>query len=510
MRIGRPARLAPILALLVLAGCGDLGPLALRYRAEKALWDAQREEANLRVAAERPDSASLAKLRARYASLKARFPIPPEAPPGTRAELIRVDIIRVLGNAELTGARLAMLAREPQDALERARWVATAAGRDSFLSREADLRIIDALQALGRYDEAVDSMWSVVDRYPPVPPRTATEEDPVLKMPGLISLLHSQLGDSAAARQDRRRALGYYQRLLASRPTPLLEAQVRTLAVEAQLALGDRSGALQTLAVLERLVGATPDLREREAEVLFAKGSIQAMPGGDPKAALTTYDGVVKRFPESRYAARALLESGVVLEREGKLREALARYEQTLANFPKDVDAGPIALFRGAMLKDQLGNWADAKQDLETVPVRFPKSRGALEAPLAIVAHYQRSREGEAMRAALLRAVQTYRGLIARDSTSVGNAALRWNIARCYAALDRPKDALAAIDEMTVKDRMSPLTAVALVQGAELSTKIGESARARAYLERYLLYYPNSPDAPAVRAELEKSRSGRR
>ena len=505
MRLGRPLRLAPVLVLLALTGCGDLGALTVRYRAEKALWEAQREEARLRLGGERPDSASLAVLRERYASLKKRFAVPPPAPPGSQTERIRVDIVRILGNAELTGARLAMIARQPQEALDRARWVATTAGPDSFLSREAELRMVDALQALGRYDEAVQSMWAMVDRYPPVPPRTAKEEDPILKMPGIITLLHMQLGDSSAARQDRRRAVDYYERLLAAHPPPLLEAQVRTLVVEAQLALGDRQGALQTLADFERLVESTPELKEREAEVLFAKGSVQGTPGGDPKAALATYDQVAQRYPDSPYAARALMESGVVLERQNKLRDALARYRETLEKFPRDSDTGPIVLFRSAMLKDQLGDWAGAKQDLESVPVRFPSSRGALEAPLAIVSHYQRSREGAAMRSALLRAVDTYRGLIERDTTAVGNAAIRWNIARCYAALDRPKDALATIDEMVVKDRRSPLTAMALRQGAELATNTGDPERGRAYLERFLLYFPSAPDAPKVRAQLQRA-----
>jgi tetratricopeptide (TPR) repeat protein len=496
---------APLLALLALTGCGNLGTLTLRYRAEKALWEAQREEARLKLAAgERPDSASLNQLKERYSSLKKRFPIPPQAPPGSRAELIRVDIIRILGDAELSCARLEMMARRPEDALDRARWVATTAGRDSFLSREAELRAVDALQALGRYDESVAAMWAMVDRYPPVPPRTTKEEDPILKMPAMITLLHMQLGDSAAARQDRRRAMGYYARLLAQRPTPLLEAQVRTLAVETQLELGERQGALETLAAFERLIASTPELKPRQAEVLYAKGSVQAMPGGDPRTALATYDQVAKQFPESPYAARALMESGVLLEREEKLRDALARYRLTLEKFPKDPDAGPIALFRSAMLKDRLDDWGGAKQDLEAIPTRFPQSRGALEAPLAIVSHYQRTREGAAMKAALLRAVEIYRGMIARDSTSLGNAAVRWNIARCFAALDRPKDALDTIDEMSVKDRRSPLTALAFQQGADLAAKTGDPARARAYLERFLLYFPSAPDAPKVRAQLAR------
>jgi tetratricopeptide (TPR) repeat protein len=501
-RIGRATALS--LLLLAVAGCGSLGLLTTRYRAEKALWAVQRDEARLKLAGERPDSSALARLREEYAGIRKRFPIPPEAKPGSRGEEIRVDFIRILGNAELSAARIAMIARQPEDALEHARWVSVAAGRDSFLSREAELRVVDALQALRRYRAAADTMWAIVDRYPPVPPRTPDEEDPVLKMPGLVTALHMQLGDSAAARQDRRRALAYYQRVLARHPTPLLEAQVRTLEVQTQLALGDRNGALGTLTAFQALVDSTPALKDLQAELLLARGGVQAMEGGNPKAALAAYDEVVKRYPDSPYAAQALLESGVVLEQHGDKKGALARYRQAVEKYPNDSGTGPIALFRGAMLEDQLGDWAEAKQDLEAIPVRFPNSQGALEAPFAVVAHYQRSGEGAAMHDAILKAVGTYRGLIARDSTAAGNAALRWNITRCYAMLDRPKDALTVVDEMTLKDPRSPFTALALAQGADLAIKNGESARGRAYLEKYLVLFPGSPGAPKVRARLQK------
>ncbi|HEY7727144.1 MAG TPA: tetratricopeptide repeat protein, partial [Candidatus Eisenbacteria bacterium] len=497
MGLDRVCRGAALPLLLALIGCADPGALPMRYRAERALWEAQREETRLRLAGERPDSVSLTRLRDQYRRLRARFPVPPPATPGTPAEQVRADMIRILGRAELSGARLALLARQPSDALEHARWAAAAAaaGRDTVLGREAELRIVDALQALGRHEEAVDTMWAIVDRFPAVAPRTGTEEDPILRMPGVIAAVHLEMGDTAAARRDHRRAVQYYARLIASGATPLLEAQVRTLMVQAQLALGDRQGALRTLVGFEKLVNSAPALKSRLDEVLFTKGSVQAMPGGNLKEALATYGEVAKRYPDSPYAARALVESGVALERQGRRGEALAQYREALDRFPKDLNAGPIALFRSAMLKDQMDDWAGAKQDLEALPLRFPASRGAVEAPVAVVAHYQRSGEGAAMRAALLRAIETYRGLIARDSTSAMNATIRWNIARCYAGLDRPKEALAVVDEMTRKDRGSPLTAHALREGAELAVRSGDVARARVYLEQFLLYFPQAPDA---------------
>lgn len=497
------------IATLTLTGCGDLGLRAARFRAEKLLWQARREEQRLRLGGASPDSAGVARLRALYRKVRDEIPVPPSdttAPVSTQR--LRLGLSRVIGEAELSGVRLALEARRPGEALEKARWLMTFAGQDTFLRREAHFRVIDALQGLRQYDEAVRQMWLALEDYPPIPPRKPDEEDPILKMPSLIAMLHQQLADTAAVRADLRRGIDYYDRLLARQPTPLLEAQVRARLARTQADAGDRAGALATIEGLDRLVSSTPALSPGRAEVLCSMADLQAMPGGNPQAAVAAYDEVIKDFPNTRFAPRALVGAAVVEEGAGKLKEAIARYKAVLGRYGSDEVNGPIAMYRTAMLREQLGDWPEAKQILESAPARYPKTRVAVEAPIAIVQHYQRVGDREGMRAAFTKAIETYRRLIAADSTNGMNVGFRWNIARCYAALDRWNDALATIDEMSERDSGSALTANAILEAARICGKLGNEERRRAYLRRYLTDYPKAPQAGPVKAMLRLGGAG--
>jgi tetratricopeptide (TPR) repeat protein len=215
------------------------------------------------------------------------------------------------------------------------------------------------------------------------------------------------------------------------------------------------------------------------------------MMGGDLGPAIALYDRVVAAYPQSPFAALALVDGGVLEEKQGRLREALGRYRRVLAQYPKDENSAPIALYRAAMVQEATGDWPSAKQALESLPPRFPGSRAAAEAPYAIVAHYRRTRDVESQGAALSRAVATYRKMIADDSTAAVTVLLRWNIVRAQIAGQNWKGALAAIDEMATKDRGEPLAAQALLEGARVARATGDRRRSEGYLRRLETEYPN-------------------
>lgn len=493
-------------ALLLVSGCGDAGLMALRYRGEKLLHQARQEEQRYRLGGH-PDSVQLAALRARFGAVRAAIPLPPAAKRGTSTDRIRTDVVRIVGNAELIAAKLAFEARQPAEGVKHAEWVFQASGLDTFLMREADLRIVDGLQLERRYDDAVARMHDMLERYQPVPPRNLDEQDPILKLPEMIVALRRDLGDSAAVRAELRSSLQYYEGLRAKNPPPLLEAQILVQEVRVRLELKDRAGALAALDRVEALSHANPELEKGRPEILFSRGRVQSMKGGDYRAAIATFDGIVKDYPQSPFAARSMLEAGVLLEGNGQFRDALGRYRDLIERYGKDEATASIAFFRQAMLRDQLGDWPGAKQDLERLPVKYPRTRGALEAPFAIVTHYARAGDVPAMKTSLLRAIETYKKLIAADSTSDLAVYARWNIARCYAGLDRWEDSLHEVDDMVARYRGHPITGNALFEAARISEKLGEKDRARQYLQRYLLDYPTSPYAPQVKARLEATAS---
>jgi TolA-binding protein len=494
-------------AMLVLGqGCAQLEGTATRYRAERMGFEARREEARLRTGKTVPDSTTMLRIRAQYARLRAAFHPPFVQGTGSTVERIRRGVAREVGTAELTAARVALEAHRPEMALESARWVSSIAEADTGLGRESLLAAAMALRALRRYDEAIETLHRLLDQYPPMAPSSLDEEDQILGTPDAIIELRAQMGDSGV-REEQRLAVAYYRRILDRNPPPLLESQVRARRSRTLLEMGDANGAFAEVTAMRHLASKTPELKSLEPELLYTEARIRATQGNH-KAAMSAYESVVKSYPASPYAARALLDAGVLAERGNDRQGAVARYRAVLDRRNPDPSIAAVASYRMAMLKEQMGNWPEAKQLLENIPLQFPKSRGAVEAPFAIVEHYMRSRDIPAAKGALLKAVDTYRGMIARDTGSVYCTVYRWNILRAYTALRRWPDALATVDEMAEKDRGAPVTVEALFQGAQIAATTKDKARSDLYLRRIVQEYPRSPRAVAVRSYLERSSRG--
>jgi len=498
---------ACISCLALLAGCSRMDGMATRYRAERMVWEAQRQETRLRIGHAVPDSATLLRIRAEYQKLRQTFAPPFLAGSGRDVESLRGDIARQVGLAELAASRTALYAHRPELALESARWVASIAAADTGLGRQADMAAVMALRGMRRYDEAVAAMRAMLDRYPPVPPPSPEQEDQILSMPDAIIDLHVQVGDSASIGSDRAYAIAYYRRILSGSPPPFLESQVRARLSRTLLETGDANAAFEEVGALRTLVQRTPALQYLEPELLYSEARIRGMQK-DYKSALPLYDAVVKAHPASPFAARSLLDAAIIAERVNDPDGAIARYRAIVTQPKSDPAIAAVASYRMAMVEDQMGKWDDAKQMLETIPLKFPKSRAGVEAPFAIVEHYTRARQTDAAKAALLKAVDTYRSMIGRDSGSAYATVYRWNILRAYAALDRWKDALATVDEMAERDRGAAITAEALFQGAQIARSKGDKSKSDAYLQRIMLEYPKSPRAAFVQKYLRENAAG--
>ncbi|HMI30269.1 MAG TPA: tetratricopeptide repeat protein [Candidatus Limnocylindrales bacterium] len=500
------ARILPAAAvtLVIFTGCSGYEGVETRYRAEHMAWQARREEQRLAMRKSAPDSATLLRIRAEYSRLRETFRPPFIEGSGTNVNLLRRDIARVVGASELTASQRALLAHRPDLALESARWVATIAGADTGLHREADFGAVTALRDLKRYDEAILTMRELLDRYPPVPPPTPDREDQILSVPDALIQLRSEMGDSEGVKKEQAAAVAYYRHILDQKPPPYLESQVRARLSRTLLEMDQGDAAFAEVKALRRLVSATPGLKALEPELLYSEARIRGM-AKDNKAALDLYDLVVMTHPSSPFAARSLLDAAVISERVNDRAGAVARYRAILDRQKIDPQIAPVALFRMAMVKDQMGNWPEAKQALESIPLQFPKSRGAVEAPFAIVDHYMRVGQREDAKRSLASAVDTYRAMIARDTTSAYCPIYRWNILRAYTALERWNNALATVDEMAEKDRGAPITAEALFQGARIARTIGNKSKSDSYLQRIVREYPESPFAGPVRKLLKQS-----
>ncbi len=205
--------------------------------------------------------------------------------------------------------------------------------------------------------------------------------------------------------------------------------------------------------------------------------------------------------PGIRSTRSRLLDAAVFLEDAKRLPDALARYREVVARYPGDEELAPIALFREAMLEERTGDWDRAKSTLESLPVKYPRSQAAVEAPFTIAMRYYARGDKDAAKVALGRAVATYTDMIAKDSTSAYAPVCRYNILRAHLSLGEWDKALAAVDELALRNPRHPFTAQALLEGAKVANANHQRDRAAGYLQQYLEFFPDSPLAAQVRQQ---------
>ena len=500
-RIGRG--IALLCLALIPIGCADDATRAARFSVEAIKVSAQKAEQEARLRADRPDSVTLLQLRDRY--LAARKAVPAkllEASSGA-ADSLRLELSRALSEMELRAAALAMEAGRTDLAMEQAKWLLSHAAGDTLTMRQADYVVIGALRAQRKIPEALAEMRRMIRTYPPRPPDRPGVEDPMLALPLVMVELRRQMGDDEGAKQELEAANAHYRSLLARPIPPALEAQVRGRLVRTLLEQHDTDHALSEIGVMERLVTSQPSLKALEPDVRFSRLLITARSASSPVSTVDDLEKYAADYPKTANAGKALLEAATILERAKQFEKARDAYKVVVAQYGQAPDVAAPALYRQAILEDQLGRWDLAKTSFESIPVKYPGTQASAEAPIMIAQRYLRHRDRVSARAALGHAVEVYRAMIAADSGAAITVIYRANILRCHMALSDWQNALSDVDEMVLRDPGHPYTAQALLQGAKIAKANSFRDRSASYLRRYLQDFPKSPIADRVRAELK-------
>lgn len=502
MKAGPRLRWLLVAAACLSAGCGVAERKSERYRVEQTAYTARKAERETRLSRTRPDSTAILRLRDEYARVRAASKPPYIRGTSERSRAVGRDVLRLVAGAEVQSARLAMEAGRPDIALESSRWLQENAEGDTLVQRQGDFLAIGALRMMGRPDEAVERMRGMLSRYQPIPPPPgSSEEDALLSVPEMMSEVRREQGNEAGARQELENGATYLRGLLSRPLDPMLEAQIRSRLVRIYLAQNQASAALEQVTALDQIVASHPGLEALRPELEYSRAKIRAMSDKDPSAGIAMLQRFAAQYPKHPLAARALLDAAVVLEDGKRLPEALAAYREVAGKYASDDELAPIALFREAMLEERTGDWDRAKATLESLPVKYPRSQAAVEAPLTIATRYYARGDKDAAKVALGRAVTVYQTMIAQDSTSAFAPIIRFNILRANLSLGEWDKALAAVDELALHNPRHPFTAQALLEGAKVASANRQRDRAAGYLQQYLESFPDSPLAAQVRLQ---------
>jgi tetratricopeptide (TPR) repeat protein len=502
----RSLALAALGLLLAFTGCGDAPREAEIYRVQRGYWLADRAYTELQMRGGKPDSSELLAVRTKVIAAvdQAAGTIRAMEPGGKRSPLDD-RLLRIVGYGEIQAGQLALMAGRPDLALERCRALVARAEGDTAVTRKADIVIFGALRRMGRFDEAAETLRSMLARYVPRPPDSTGVEDFLLTIPTMLTDMRKELGDEEGAKRELERGMVYYDGLLAKGDLgPAMETQVRLHLTHSYLELGRKRDALAALDTLESIVTAHAELASNIPEIRYTRIRLTSSDTKDPSASAATLQRLAFDFPQSPVASLALLDAALLLERAGQFDRAMAGYEAVITRYPWATETVATALLRQAMLEDRAGNWDRAKSILESIPTLYPRTNAGAQAPISLAEHYQRNGQIDAFHNSLRRAAQTYERMIAIDSLATTTPRLRWNLVRVYANLDDTKGVFRAVDGLAASNPTSPLAARALLVAANFAESKKLKQQTAVYLNRYLQSFPNAAAAPQVRAKLRQ------
>lgn len=505
-RFGRPQIALALLLAVALAGCGEAARRADAYRVQKGLWEAYRAGQAMEIAGTAPDTNTILALRQRFIdAVEVAYPLLEKRPSGAKRSAAEVRLLQIVSQGEIEAARLAHAAGHPELALERCKRLVAVAEGDTSVTRRADIMIAGSLRRMGKHEEAIDVMKTMMVRYPPRAPDSTGVEDFVLSLPIVVVDLRKDMGDEAGTARALAEAERYYQGLiLGGGMAPALEAQVRSRLIHVMLEQKRTAEVYAGLDSLESIVSRTPSLAPMIPEIRYTRFKLKAAAGEDIPETIGELERLAFIFPNSGVAPRALFDAAVLMERSNRFAEAREAYARIPARFPNIPELAATSLLRQAMLEDRAGDWAKSKATLESVPANYPRTTAAAQAPLSIVEHYVRVGDRAGVDVSLKKAAEQYERMVRSDSTAAGAARVRWNLLRCYLQLRDRDGVFRTVDGLVDRHPKTPFAAEALLQGANFAETNNLKPVAVRFLGRYLQEFPNAPQAKTVRERVRK------
>lgn len=209
-----------------------------------------------------------------------------------------------------------------------------------------------ALVALGKYAEAVAPLQAYLEAH--------QEGDEAAWGRAELAIALARCKQPEKARQA-------YAELLSRHAESKLIAPTTIALAEAALAAGDSSWSAELFASLAR-DGNTP---EHVARGLSGLAWTQ-FKAGDASQAATTFEQLLKRFPENPLAAEAALTRGQILEQLAQPEEALTMYRQVIERYAESPQLG-AALLGAARASQRLERDADAALFYQRLDREFPQ-----------------------------------------------------------------------------------------------------------------------------------------
>ncbi len=487
-------------ALCFLCACADARPTGVRYRTERDLWRINQEYQRLSIKRTLVEPATWRDLAARYERVAAAVTATatrdgdaavPQAVREVRALAARALVSAAHLQASV-GDTLTMLhnfervTTEFQDVQSVLGEVVLAQGR--IAESQADWE-----KAAAAYERVVVTTTP----HPGDPGVAGVVLDLPLRIARLRARTGASQGDSTLTRgklhpEAYAAATRVYSEWITAQPNSRVEAEARLRLAEVAADQERWPDALAQLQQVEAQASRTADSNLDPGNIRLTTAMVQSRASIPPDSVRATLRSVVQDFPQSQAAPRALLAMAAQAAGQASVNEALEYLDELQSDYPHASSIGSQGMLMRSRILEREGRWAEAQDVLRALPVQHPLSEAALQAPLDVASHYARAQDHEETEAALERAEQEYRDLLARYPTGQNSLLVRTKLVQTLLLQKNHEVALGELLSMGEALQGSPQGAAFMLQAARLAhNELGDPPRAAQILERLGKLYPN-------------------
>jgi len=467
------------LLALLLVGCSENSSIAIRYKAEKLLRQAEKA---YEAAGIRPDLRNLEqwkKIKASYMNVaeyawKYLDSVPLEKYPEERQELESIAFMAV--------NRLSSIYYFQRNydssiiILHKLLAVTTLKGTPLLTS---ELYLARTLQANGNWSEAMRVFRSIIDTfYPPVDNENHILTE-ALNLPFELVRVYRLLGDSSAFKDQIQSAKSYYERLAAEWPNSALCTDARSNL--ARLYLNEEEWD-KTIENLRQIKDSTGQI-DLEAATMIA--DITSSGKKNYPAAISLYDELLKKSQDSMLTAALHARKGKAFFESGnynKCREIMAFLKD---NYPRYFQNNPIPQNYIAMSFAQEGKWSLAEDEFRWLTANYSTTEQAFNAFFVIADHYQQSGDVESAEKWYRQAEEFYDKIGRQYSGSAVEASAMSYKAEVARREEKWETAIKYLEEINDKFPQSEIGQNALLNAAAVyREKLDDPQKAEALITR--------------------------
>ncbi len=494
-------------ALVVLAmapACAQDEYVGPRFRAEREMWRINQEFRRLSIKPELVETETWRALAERYEKLSADFEYVHATEASAPADQARTELRGLVARAWVNAAQVHAMIGDSLQMAENYERVTKEFQDLPLVVSEVALAQGQLAENQREWEKAAAAYQGIVDRVQPQPGEPGVA-GAVLKLPLRIARLrvaaaaatktqsaeqieNPALAASSPNYDEARRRYGDWIR---AHPGTRLEVESRLCLAELAADQSRWDAALSEVHAVEKQVKAMDDPPTEPGGLRFTTAMLQSRASAPPDSIRKTLRSIPQEYPQSPSAPQALLALSRQAATLGAMDDALEYLDQLRDDYPQWASPAAQGMLLRAQILEKDGRWFDAYNVLRALPVQYPMSEEALQAPLEIVAHYLRSEDQDEVDSALKRAEQEYREFIERYPKQPETLFARTKLVQTLLLQKRFDDAIGELLGISDAMQENPRAANFMLEAARVAQQnLGNSERAAEILEQIGVKFP--------------------